>query len=94
MKRSQLKSIANKTCKDIGLYNFWKHWNLVANLKRKEISKFFVNIKWQPVVLGNCKPYFSNKGIKNLANIILSDKESLILKELEVVPEFNIHFNP
>ena len=39
-----------------------------------------------------CKPYFSSKGIKTLANIILSDKEGLILKEMEVVREFNIYF--
>ena len=39
-----------------------------------------------------CKPYFSSKGIKTLANIILSDKEGLILKEMEVVWEFNIYF--
>ena len=47
MKRSQLKSIANKTDKDIGLYNFQKQRNLVPILikKRKEISKFFVDRK-------------------------------------------------
>ena len=39
-----------------------------------------------------CKPYFSNKGIKTSWNIILSDKEGLILKKIEVAPEFNIHF--
>ena len=38
------------------------------------------------------KPYFSNKGIKTSGNIILSDKEGLILKEIEVAREFNIHF--
>ena len=39
-----------------------------------------------------CKPYFSNKGIKTPGNILLSDKEGLILKEVEVVRGFNIHF--
>ena len=38
------------------------------------------------------KPYFSDKGIKTSGNIILSDKEGLILKEIEVAREFNIHF--
>ena len=37
-------------------------------------------------------PYFSNKGMKTSGNIILSDKESFILKEIEVAGEFNIHF--
>ena len=36
MKRSQLKSIANKTGKDIGKYNFKKQRNLVLNLNKKE----------------------------------------------------------
>ena len=35
MKRSQLKSIADKTGKDIGLYNFQKQRNLVLNLNKK-----------------------------------------------------------
>ena len=39
-----------------------------------------------------CKPYFSSKGIKTSGNIILSDKEGLILKEIEVAREFNIYF--
>ena len=34
------------------------------------------------------KPYFSNKGIKTSRNIILSEKEGLILKELAVAWEF------
>ena len=45
MKRSQLKSIANKTGKDIDLYKFRKQRNLVVNLNKKrekEFSKFFV----------------------------------------------------
>ena len=39
-----------------------------------------------------CKPYFSNKKIKTSGNIILSDKEGLILKWAEVAREFNIYF--
>ena len=50
MKRSQLKSIANKKGKDIDLYKFRKQRNLVVNLNKKrekEFSKFFVYRKWQ-----------------------------------------------
>ena len=83
MKRSQLKSIANKSGKDIGLYNFQKQRNLVVNLNKKEKKKFLNSLSiendsksfWE-----TCKPYFFNKGIKTLGNIILSDK-GLILKE-------------
>ena len=35
MKRSQLKSIANKTGKDINLYKFQKQRNLVVSLNKK-----------------------------------------------------------
>ena len=35
IKRSQLKSIAKKTAKDINLYNFRKQRNLVVNLNKK-----------------------------------------------------------
>ena len=47
MKRFQIKSIANKTGKDIGQYNFRKQRNPVVNLnkKKKKNSKFFVDGK-------------------------------------------------
>ena len=77
------------------MYKFRKQRNLVVNLTIKEKKKFLnslsvendSNLFWE-----TCKPYFSNKGIKTSGNIIRSDKEGLILKEIEVVPEFNIHF--
>ena len=37
-------------------------------------------------------PYFSNKGINTSGNIVLSDKEHLILKEIEVARELDIQF--
>ena len=40
MKRSQLKSIANKTGKDIDLHKFRKQRNLVVNLNEKEKKNF------------------------------------------------------
>ena len=69
MKRSQLKSIANKTGKDIDLHKFRKQRNLVVNLNKKEKKKFLNSLSiendrkpfWE-----TCKPYFSNKGIKTL----------------------------
>ena len=82
MKRSQLKSIANKTCKDIDLYNFRKQKNLVVNLNKKEkeiLNSLSMENDSKPL-WETCKPYFSNKGIKTLCNIILSDK-GLVLKE-------------
>ena len=80
MKRSQLKIIANKTSKDIDLYKFRKQGNLVVNLNKKEKKEFLNSLS-----IGNdskpfwetCKPFFSNKVIKTLGNIIHSDKEGL-----------------
>ena len=82
MKRSQLKSIANKTCKDIDLYNFRKQRNLVVNLnkKEKEILNSLSTENDSKPFWETCKPYFSSKGIITLCNIILSDK-GLVLKE-------------
>ena len=80
MERSQLKSIASKTGKDIDLYKFRKQRKLVVNLNKIEKKKFlnFLSAEndskpfWE-----TCKSYFSNKGIKTSRNIILSDKEGL-----------------
>ena len=50
MKRFQLKGIANKTGKDIGLYNFRKQRNLVVNLNKKEKKKFLNSLSMEMVV--------------------------------------------
>ena len=85
MKLSQLKSIANKTGKDINLHNFRKQKNLVVNLHKEEKKKFLNSLSIEndsKLFWEMCKPYFSNKGIKTSGNTILSDKEGLTLKEI------------
>ena len=82
MKSSQLKSIANKTGKDVDLYEFRKQRNIVVNVDKKEEKNFLNSLStgndskpfWE-----TCKPCFSNKGIKTSGNTILCDKEGLIL---------------
>ena len=64
MKRSQLKSIANKTGKDIDLYNFRKQRNLVVthNKKQKKICLNSLAIENDSKLFWEtCKPYFFNK---------------------------------
>ena len=64
MKRSQLKSIANKTNKDIDLYNFRKQRNLVVthNKKQKKIClNSLVKENDSKLFWETCKPYFFNK---------------------------------
>ena len=82
MKRSQLKSIANKAGKDIDLYKLRKQRNLVGNLNKKEKKTFLNSLS----IENDSKPFsesFKQRN-KNSSNIILSDKEGLILKEIEV----------
>ena len=72
MNRSQLKSIANKTGKDIDLYNFRKQRNLVVthNKKQKKICLNSLAIENDSKLFWEtCKPYFFNKWIKTLGNI-------------------------
>ena len=54
MKRSQLKSIAIKTGKDIDLYNFWKQRTLLVNLNKKEQKKFLNSLSIQ----NDSKPFW------------------------------------
>ena len=92
MKRFLLKKYCEQAGKDIDLYNFRKQRNQVVNLKEKKEFLNSLSIEndsnpfWE-----TCKPYFSSKGIKTSGNIILSDKEGLILKEIELAREFNIY---
>ena len=82
MKRSQSKSIANKAGKDIDLYKLRKQRNLVGNLNKKEKKTFLNSLS----IENDSKPFsesFKQRN-KNSSNIILSDKEGLILKEIEV----------
>ena len=84
MKKSQLQSTANKKGKDIDMYKFQKQRNLVVNLHKKEKNKFLNSLLiecdskpfWEM-----CKSYLSNKGLKNLGNITLPDKEGQVARE-------------
>ena len=54
MKRSPLKSFANKTGKDIDLYKFRKQSNLVVNLNKKEKKNFLNSLP----VENDSKPFW------------------------------------
>ena len=89
-KRSQLKNIANKTGKDIDLYNFRKQRNLVVNLNKKEKT----NLNDSKPFWEMWKPQFSNKGKKTSGNIMLSEKEDLTFKKLKLRVSLIFIFNP
>ena len=54
MKISQLKSITNKTGKDISLYNFRKQRNRVVDLNKKEQNKFLNSLS----IENDSKPFW------------------------------------
>ena len=97
-KRSQLKSIASKTGKDIDLFKFRKQRNLGVNLNKKEKEKFINSLSiendskpsWE-----TCKPYFSKKGIKISGNIkYFLIKKVLFLRKLKLRKSSIFIFNP
>lgn len=96
MKRSQLKTKANKTGdkKDTMLYK--KQRNRVSNLNKKNKKEFFRNNEPQgsssKAFWDYCKPYFTNKGIIAEDKIILVENNEIISKESEIVIKFNDYF--
>ena len=54
MKISQLKSITNKTGKDISLYNFRKQRNRVVDVNKKEQNKFLNSLS----IENDSKPFW------------------------------------
>ena len=73
MERSQLKSIANNTGKNVNLHRYRKQRNLVVNLNWKEKRKFPNSLLiendskpfWEM-----CKLYLSKKGKKTSADML------------------------
>ena len=84
MKRSKLKSIAN----DLDdLIKYKKQQNLVVKLNQKlEIKKNSKSF-WE-----KCKPYFSKKHSKGDSDILLIEKDELLLKNKKVADVFNSYF--
>ena len=92
MKRSQLKNKANKTKSLEDLIKYKKQRNLVVKLNKnckkvtletKDNSKSF----WD-----KCKPYFSNKHSKGDSDILLMEKDELLLKHKKDADVFNLYF--
>ena len=87
-KSSQLKSIGSRTGKGIDLYKFQKQRNL------KEKKKLLNSLS----IENDSKPFCETRNLlfkqrnKILENIILSNKEGLILKEIEVARDFILIF--
>ena len=95
MKRSQLKNKANKTKSVEDLIKYKKQRNLVVKLNKNCKKEFFDNLETKgnsKSFWNKCKPYFSNKHSKGDSDILLIEKDELLLKNKKVADVFNSYF--
>ena len=96
MKRSRLKNKANKSQLPANLSRYKKQRNLVVKLNKKHKKEYFENLNvatnskpfWD-----KCKPYFSNKHEKGDFNIMLIEKDEILLKNKKIADVFNSYFD-
>ena len=88
MKRSELKSKANRTKRPKDISDYKKQRNLVVRLNKERRIEYFENLETSKIsepFWNKCKPYFSNKHAHGESEIILTEKENVILTSNEVV---------
>ena len=76
MKRSELKSKANRTKRPKDISDYKKQRNLVVRLNKERRIEYFENLetsKNSKPFWNKCKPYFSNKYTHGESKIILID---------------------
>ena len=95
MKRSKLKNKANKTKSADDLIKYKKQRNLVVKLNKNCKEEFFDNLEIKNKTKSfwdKCKPCFSNKHSKGDSDILLVEKDELLLKNKKVADVFNTYF--
>ena len=95
MKRPQLKNKANKTKSLDDLLKYKKQCNLVVILNKNCKKEFFDNLQTKnnsKSFRDNCNPYFSNKHLKGDSDILLIEKDELLLKNKKVADVFSSYF--
>ena len=88
MKRSELKSKANRTKRPKDISDCKNQRNLVVRLNKEKRIDYFENLetsKNSKPFWNKCRPYFSNKHAHGESKIILIEKENVILNSNEVV---------
>ena len=96
MKRFQLNNKSNKSQLLANLSKYKKQRNLVLKLNKKYKKEYFENLNiatnskpfWD-----KCKPYFSNKHEKGDFNIMLIEKDEILLKNKKIADVFNSYFD-
>ena len=89
MKRSRLRSKANKSNKHIDIGNYKRQYNHVVKLNRQSKENWFLNLNNTDdpkPFLKTCMPYFSNKHGKEILSLCsLKKKRSYLrIKKLQV----------
>ena len=95
MKRSKLKNKANKTKSVDDLIKYKKQRNLIVKLNKNCKNEFFDNLEIKnnsKSFWDKCKPYFSNEHSKGDSDILLIEKDELLLKSKKVADVFNSYF--
>ena len=89
MKRSELKSKANRTKRPKDISDYKKTTKSCSQIKQRERRiEYFENLetsKKSKPFWNKCKPYFSNKHAHGESKIILIEKENVILTSNKVV---------
>ena len=96
MKRSQLKTKANRTKQLENITKYKKQGNLVVKLNRESKTQYFDNIqtsKNSNPFWYKCKPYFLNKHTQADSKIILTEKENIIANKNEVIQKETLLVN-
>ena len=96
MKRSQLNNKANKSQLLANLSKYKKQRNLILKLNKKYKKQYFENLNVptnSKPFCDKCQPYFSNMHEKGDSNIMLIEKDEILLKNKKIADVFNSYFD-
>ena len=96
MKRSQLNNKANKSQLLANLSKYKKQRNLILKLNKKYKKQYFENLNVptnSKPFCDKCQPYFSNMHEKGDSNIMLIEKDEILLKNKKIADAFNSYFD-
>ena len=92
----KLKIKANKTKMTDNIAVYKKQWNYVGCLNKDFKQNYFDSLdtkKGAKPFWNVCKPYFSNKNSRGDTNIMLIEKDELILSEMKIATTFSNFFS-
>ena len=96
MKYSRLKNKANKTELPADLSKYKIKRNMVVKINKEHKKEYFQNVKvptnskrfWD-----KCKSYFSKKHAKSDSDIILIEKDEILIKNMKIADVSNSYFD-